>query len=84
MAFNADLRREARKAFLALSAGDTAGKSASSELVDNDVEDVTDPSADDGTVFSRSTPVSLLPCLCCESNTEMFSASNWTSNLLIY
>ncbi|XP_027126391.2 G patch domain-containing protein TGH [Coffea arabica] len=55
-----DLRREARKAFLALSAGDTAGKSASSELVDNDVEDVTDPSADDGTVFSRSTPVYVL------------------------
>lgn len=55
-----DLRREARKAFLALSTGDATGKSASSELVDDDADDVTDPSADDGTIFSRSTPVYVL------------------------
>ncbi|KAL3512313.1 hypothetical protein ACH5RR_025030 [Cinchona calisaya] len=56
-----DARREARKAFLALSADDTAQKSADSELVNDDTEGVINqPTDDDANRFSKSTPVYVL------------------------
>lgn len=56
LSFHEDARRQARKAFLALS--DSAGlHTASSKLDEEDAEDLPDPLADDDNQFSKSTPV---------------------------
>lgn len=57
---DADARREARKSLLAFASDDAKAHVSDSELVEEDIQDVTNLQTDSDNHSSRSTPVSLL------------------------